>query len=176
MAFGRAAWTAPLLPDQPTRSACVVESLANMAPVQPVQSLRGARISKALRLARTCYDHLAGTVGVAVFEGLRDQGGITVTDGDWTVNRNARVFADIGLLTLPTTAGRRPQARACLDWSERRHHLAGALGAVVLRHLTEQGWCERTQGNRSVTVTKAGWAGLDTTLGISREKLLAATS
>jgi DNA-binding transcriptional ArsR family regulator len=154
----------------------VVESLANMAPVQPVQSLRGARISKALRLARTCYDHLAGTVGVAVFEGLRDQGGITVTDGDWTVNRNARVFADIGLLTLPTTAGRRPQARACLDWSERRHHLAGALGAVVLRHLTEQGWCERTQGNRSVTVTKAGWAGLDTTLGISREKLLAATS
>jgi DNA-binding transcriptional ArsR family regulator len=154
----------------------VVESMAKVAPVLPVKSLRGARISKGLRLARTCYDHLAGAVGVAVFEGLRNQGAIVLREGSWQVNRDARVFAAAGLVLPERSVGRRPFVRACLDWSERRHHLAGVLGAAMLRHLLDQGWCERVHGNRILTVTEDGWASLDTILGVDREKVLAAAS
>lgn len=154
----------------------VVESMAKVAPVVPVKSLRGARISKALRLARTCYDHMAGAVGVAVFEGLRNQGAIQPREGNWQVNRDARVFAEAGLVLPERTIGRRPYVRPCLDWSERRHHLAGVVGAALLRHVLDQGWCERATGNRSLTVTEEGWAALDRILGVDREQVLAAAS
>jgi DNA-binding transcriptional ArsR family regulator len=154
----------------------VVESLAKVAPVLPIKSLRGARTSKALRLARTCYDHLAGAVGVAVFEGLRDQGAIQLREGTWAVNRDARVFAAAGVDLPDRSIGRRPFVRTCLDWSERRHHLAGVLGATMLSHMLDRGWCERSQGNRSVVITEDGWAALETILGVDREKMLAAAS
>jgi DNA-binding transcriptional ArsR family regulator len=152
----------------------VVESLAGMATVRPVHSLHGSRVSKALRLARTCYDHLAGRVGVAVFESLQREGGIARVDGQWTVRADAAIYRELG---LPAAAlrgtGRRPPVRACLDWSERRHHLAGTLGAVMLRHLGDQGWCTRAPNDRSVAVTEAGWSGLRDQLGIEKEDLLA---
>ena len=151
----------------------VVESLAGMATVRPVHSLHGSRISKALRLARTCYDHLASSVGVAVFETVHQQGGIERVEGEWTVRPGAAVYARLG---LPPTAlagtGRRPPVRACLDWSQRRHHLAGALGSTMLRHMSDQGWCVRTPGDRSVTITEEGWSALHDRLGIARADLL----
>jgi DNA-binding transcriptional ArsR family regulator len=152
----------------------VLEVVESMAATRPVRSLQGSRVSKALRLARTCYDHLAGSVGVRVFETLRQQGGIAQADGDWIVRTEAPVFAQLGLArSALTRTGHRPPVRACLDWSERRHHLAGALGAAMFEHMTEQGWCERTPGDRSVIITEEGWAALSTGLGISKEEVLA---
>lgn len=152
----------------------VVESMAGVAAIRPVRSLQGSRVSKALRLARTCYDHLAGSVAVTVFDIMCTRGGITQSNGNWVVQADATVFAQLG---LPDSAlvrsGPRPAVRACLDWSERRHHLAGALGARVLEHVVEQGWCERSHGDRSVSVTDAGWTALDTRLGISKQAVLA---
>lgn len=152
----------------------IVESLAGMAQIRPVRSLQGSRASKALRLARTCYDHLAGSVGVTVFERLQQQGGIAQVAGDWTVRTDAPVFLSLGLpVSGVVRPGKRPPVRACLDWSERRHHLAGALGAVMFSYMTEQGWCERTPGDRSVIITEEGWSALGTGLGISKETVLA---
>jgi DNA-binding transcriptional ArsR family regulator len=153
----------------------VFEALAKVAPVRPIGSLRGARASKALRLARSCYDHLAGAAGVAVFDALRDRGGLAMRDGTWRVQRDARVFSDFGV-QVPADTGRRPLVRACLDWSERRHHLAGRLGGAVLSRMTEQGWCESAPENRSIIITDAGWSALGTTLGINRARLLATAS
>jgi DNA-binding transcriptional ArsR family regulator len=148
----------------------MVESMAGMAATRPVRSLQGSRVSKALRLARTCYDHLAGSVGVTVFDALRRQGGVAQVDGDWIVRGEAPVFAEFGLprSAVIRTGPRRP-VRACLDWTERRHHLAGALGAAVFEHMIEQSWCERTPGDRSVTITEVGWTALNLRLGISKE-------
>lgn len=152
----------------------VVESMAGMARIRPVHSLHGSRASKALRLARTCYDHLAGSVGVTVFERLHQQGGIARVGGDWTVRMDAPVFMALGLpASTMAHPGKRPPIRACLDWSERRHHLAGALGAAMFSYMTDQGWCERTPGDRSVTITEQGWSALSDNLGISKEAVLA---
>ena len=153
----------------------VVESLAKVAPVREVRSLSGARLNDSLRLALTCYDHLAGALGVAVFDALSDQGALEKPEGTWQAGADATVMDRLGI-HLPDDAvrRRRPAVRACLDWSQRRHHLAGWLGAAVLRRMIEQRWCERVRGNRSVQVTDTGWRELDRALGIAQGQVLQA--
>jgi hypothetical protein len=118
----------------------------------------------AIAQARTCYDHLAGRLGVGVTEGmiraglLRHRAGRPGQAGDLAVT-------DAGLAWLTGTLGvdeaslhrtRRPLARTCLDWTERRPHLAGAAGAAVCRRFLERGWVVRVDGSRAVSLTPAG--------------------
>ncbi|HKP18983.1 MAG TPA: hypothetical protein VJT84_10915 [Gaiellaceae bacterium] len=130
-------------------------------------SLRDASVGDALRFARTCYDHLAGRVGVELTAALERQGVLVSGEAGYAVgpSGSARLEAlGIGLEQL--TRQRRPLARKCLDWSERRPHVAGALGAAVAARCFELGWLRRRDGNRSIEVTALGRERLRRDLGV----------
>lgn len=108
----------------------------------------------ALRLARTCYDHLAGQLGVALTDALARRGFVELSDEAGLVTpAGARFFAGLG---FEVEERRRPFCRPCLDWSERRPHLAGRLGAELCRHSLSAGWVRRRDRSRALDVTPAG--------------------
>ena len=143
-----------------------LEALAVISPQRPSRTLRRATRLEAERVARTCYDHLAGRLGVAVCDALLEARAIA-PDGerDYVLGPRAdRAFDALGV-TLPRP-GRRAYARACLDWSERRPHLAGALGAAVAETLLDRRWVARVPGTRALRVTEAGREGLRDALSL----------
>jgi DNA-binding transcriptional ArsR family regulator len=115
---------------------------------------------EALRSARTCYDHLAGRLGVELAKSLAAHGRIVLDeDGGEVTHEGARFFAELGL-DLAGAAGRRRRfCRPCLDWSERRPHLGGAVGAALAGHCFALGWIARIKDSRAVAVTASGHAG-----------------
>jgi DNA-binding transcriptional ArsR family regulator len=134
-----------------------VETLSRIAPQPPPRSLREATRSELLREARTCYDHLAGRLGVALAGALERRGVIAARDGDYALGERAPVeLAKLGVDLEPLTAARRPLVRGCLDWSERELHVAGALGAAITTRLFELGCIVRRDRTRSVALTEAG--------------------
>ena len=138
-----------------------LEALARIAPPEQIHSLRASDRTAALRRARTCYDHLAGAVGVALTEAL--VAGKLLLAGDGAYTLTARGESRLGLVGVDVEgarAGRRPFTRACLDWSERRPHLAGALGAALADAFFAQSWLLRRPGDRALTLTPTGEAGL----------------
>jgi DNA-binding transcriptional ArsR family regulator len=168
--------------------AVALEALATIAPVAPVRSLRQGTHAAALRAARSCYDHLAGRLGVAVTAALLEREAVVATDGiDDTVRRPGErlatsvavppyrlgpaaehVFAGLGV-DLPShlvPGQSRPLMRFCVDWTEQRHHLAGRLGAALLTALCERGDLTRNPGRRTINVTQRGAATLERELGI----------
>jgi DNA-binding transcriptional ArsR family regulator len=154
-----------------------LETLQLLAPAQPVRSLRGSTRMRNLRWARMCYDHLAGVTGVAVTEGLAAREAIGVRDGAWVLGpAGGPVFAELGIEVADVPCRTRPLLRPCMDWTERRHHLAGGLGAALSGELTRRGWTYRQEGSRIVTVTPAGCDGLDAWLGIDLGRLRADTA
>jgi DNA-binding transcriptional ArsR family regulator len=123
--------------------------------------------SEALRAARICYDHLAGRLGVSLMDRLLGDGYIQPTDADFRVTkRGDSFFRDMGIDVASVIRQRRGFARPCLDWSERRPHLAGALGAALARQCFELGWIERFREGRAIAVTVSGHTGLRDTFGI----------
>ncbi|MFO1060516.1 MAG: helix-turn-helix transcriptional regulator [Dongiaceae bacterium] len=113
----------------------------------------------ALRRARTCYDHLAGRLGVALADALVEAGHVELAGDAGLLTESGRALLDgIGLDTAPLLARRsgRVLCRPCLDWSERRPHLAGALGAALCAHSLARGWVRRLDGTRAVAITPAG--------------------
>jgi DNA-binding transcriptional ArsR family regulator len=134
-----------------------VEALARVAPRQPARSLREANRSELLREARTCYDHLAGRLGVELAAALERRSVIARKDGDYVLgDRAASELAALGIELEPLSELRRPLVRGCLDWSERELHLAGALGAALNARLFELGCVVRRDRTRSVAVTESG--------------------
>lgn len=116
---------------------------------------------EALRQARTCYDHLAGRLGVAIADALIKCGHVEIDDEAGLItNTGAQFFAKIGIELPGVDKNRRlvsrPICRLCLDWSERRPHLAGRLGAALCRHSFDAGWVRRIEGTRAVSVTPKG--------------------
>ena len=151
-----------------------LETLQLLAPPMPVRSLHDSARMRNLRWARTCYDHLAGVTGVAVTEALTAREAIGERDGTWVVGAaGAAVFGEVGIDIGGVPSRTRPLLRPCMDWTERRHHLAGGLGAAVAAELTRRGWVRHTGGSRIVTVTTAGHAGLETWLGLDLGRLRA---
>jgi len=148
----------------------MIESLAAMAPgrMDPVRSLSAVSRHRALARARTCYDHLAGALGVEVTEAMTNRALLNWEHGLALTSDGLAWLAGLGL-TLP--AGRRPPVRSCLDWTERRPHLAGAVGALVCRHAFDAGWITRIGTSRAVLVTSAGRRGLRDHLGVPDEVL-----
>ncbi|MBL8698646.1 MAG: helix-turn-helix transcriptional regulator [Alphaproteobacteria bacterium] len=126
----------------------------------------------ALRAARTCYDHLAGRLGVALADALVAAGEIELADdaGVMTASgiaRMRRLGIDLDA-ALPASGRKRTRmlCRPCLDWSERRAHLAGALGAAICAHCFAQGWIRRVEGSRAVSVTPKGAQALQAAFGV----------
>jgi DNA-binding transcriptional ArsR family regulator len=143
------------------------EALAALAPRRPVRSLREANVAAALAEARTCYDHLAGRVGVAVTDALIARRALAEQDGSFRLGPRAHiVLARLGVDGDALRTSRRPPALRCLDWSERRPHVAGALGAAVCARALEAGWVERRTGSRALRVTVLGREALVDTLGV----------
>jgi DNA-binding transcriptional ArsR family regulator len=145
-----------------------LEALARIDFDRPVRSLRESSRKEAMRHARTCYDHLAGELGVAITDALLARGALVLRDTsfDLTEDGESLLVARLGVDVAGARAGRRAFARACLDWTERRPHLAGALGAALARSVLERGWALRRPGDRGLVVTPRGAAGLADSLGI----------
>jgi DNA-binding transcriptional ArsR family regulator len=145
------------------------EALAAISTQQPVRSLHQSDESRALGLVRMCYDHLAGFVGVSVTDELVRRSAIVRHDRGYSLPRRGRIwFAKFGVDVEPLAKARRKLATQCLDWSERRPHLGGALGAALADQMLIAGWFTRRRTNRSLIVTEAGWMGLNKRFGIDR--------
>jgi DNA-binding transcriptional ArsR family regulator len=157
------------------------EALGLISPGLPVHSLRQSREAVALAEARTCYDHLAGRAGVELLDGLLRRGLLEEksgrTDrGDTSSHRfevtgaGAMELGSFGLNLLQIRRSRRQFAGTCIDWTQRRRHLNGALAAAIASRMFELGWIERGQGKaarrRSVRLTPAGIEGLASTFGV----------
>ncbi|WP_172152650.1 ArsR/SmtB family transcription factor [Pseudomonas tumuqii] len=143
----------------------VLESLMGMAGrSEGVRPRTGPR-DPALRKARICYDHLAGELGVLAYEEMLRQGVFeTRQEGPWLTEHGRLWFRRLGIDTDAVTCSRRSFCRACLDWSERRHHLAGALGAALLARIQELGWAKRARDSRAIVFSDRGEASLLATL------------
>jgi len=144
--------------------AAAIESLAVIAPRRPASSLRQARVGTELQAARTCYDHLAGTLGVTLFEALQRQRLLTAELEP--TRKGAKRFGELGIDVDELAGRRRPFAKRCLDWTERRDHLAGSLGAALAARCFQLDWLERLPTSRAVRVTENGRRGLGRELGI----------
>lgn len=145
-----------------------LEALNAIAPSKPVRSLRESDQSKALHFARTCYDHIAGEVGVTVTDRLLGLGVIREDERDFVVTADGQNwFRDFGTDLDGIQRGRRHFARQCLDWSERRHHMAGALGAALTHRLFDLEWITRIPSGRAVRLTDKGYKGLEAELGLT---------
>jgi DNA-binding transcriptional ArsR family regulator len=140
-----------------TEIAELVEHLVSPADPAPVRSLHDQRRQTHLRLARTCYDHLAGAIAVHLANALVDMQ-VLANDADTfhPTDRTQAFFADLGIDLTGQQASRRPLVRSCLDWTERRPHLAGRLGAALLDHLVSEHAITRQRGTRAIKITNRG--------------------
>ncbi len=121
----------------------VLEALMGLAQRTGAVRVRIGPTDEALRSARICYDHLAGERGVAMLDSLRRRR-LIAGDEDLALTSSGRdFFADFGIDVPSLERGRRPVCRACLDWSERRSHLGGALGAAILAQVMDRDWARR---------------------------------
>jgi DNA-binding transcriptional ArsR family regulator len=149
-----------------------LEILILLAPATKVRSLTDATRARSLRWARMCYDHLAGAVGVSVTEALVTRGWLAEEDGAYRVGaEGAAEFGRLGIDVDRLERRTRPLMRPCMDWSERRYHLAGSLGAALTTALVQRRWVATREASRIVTVTRAGQAGLHDWLGIDLAEL-----
>ncbi|GLZ75286.1 transcriptional regulator [Actinorhabdospora filicis] len=153
----------------------LVETLSSRLdrPLPPVTSLRTANRRRALAVARTCYDHLAGRLGVAVTSALVRTGRVDHTAGRPPVLTGAgeEWFAALGADLDAMATARRPLLRECLDWTERLPHLAGTAAAYLRTVAAERGWVVPVTGTRALRVTPEGEAALREHLGIGPGEL-----
>ncbi|MGW3518823.1 ArsR/SmtB family transcription factor [Streptomyces hydrogenans] len=131
---------------------------------EPPRSLAAVNAGRAMARGRTCYDHLAGRLGITVTDALTARGLLRQDTGFALTDRGLAWFSDLGIPLV--RKGRRPLARGCLDWTERRPHLAGTAGAALCAHALDSGWCVRIGSGRAVKVTPAGELALWRELGI----------
>lgn len=143
----------------------VAQLLENLAAISPPQTLYRTpvgRQARQLQFARCCYDHLAGSVGVAITQGLQARGLlIAAADKQFDVTpAGIEWFSAQGLDVNALKPSRGALARQCLDWTERKHHLAGPLGVQFMQLMCAKGWLRRSPTSRVVEVTPKGWAAL----------------
>ena len=132
---------------------------------------------EAMRLARTCYDHMAGRLAIALADTLAGKGYVMLADGAGLVtDEGRRFFCDFGIDLEEATRSRRPLCRTCLDWSERRPHLAGRLGAGLLDRALALGWIARTPESRALRISRAGEAGFSGMFGLPADWRVSAST
>ncbi len=161
----------------------LIETLAQLSPAQPIRSLREGTRAHAIRLARCCYNHIAGRLGVAITDALIGHGYLTGHDGSVDLDRLRGDRLAGGLLDQVTYQLTEPgrhvlrqlgvvpplddTVRCCVDWTEQRHHIAGPLGRALLDGLTATGWIRPASRSRALITTDDGKRGLREHLGLS---------
>lgn len=127
-----------------------------------------SRQAAELREARVCYDHLAGVLGVRIAEAMTRRGYLVLEDeGGHITEAGQRFLWELGVDVQVAGKGRRHLCRACLDWTERRPHIGGAIGAALAERWFALGWISRAKDSRAVTVTPAGERGFRESLGMT---------
>lgn len=153
-----------------TDVAYAVEALANLSEVHPLNYARDLKMhpKKGVTFCRTCYDHLAGYVGVQVNETLiqqnlilEDSSGYLITESGWEWAARLQIYPE------DFTNNRRPLTRKCLDWSERKAHMAGQFGARMLTKMLEEKWLIKVQFSRELVVTAKGQQKFNELLGLN---------
>jgi DNA-binding transcriptional ArsR family regulator/DNA-binding PadR family transcriptional regulator len=153
--------------------AAVIEALATLAPRANGSMRDEAREKNPLRFARSCYNHFAGALAVEITEAFEERGILIPTrDKRYRVTDQGRLwFEKLGMKLEEIKSGHSAIARACLDWTERRHHLAGPLGTALLQRFFELKWLVRIDKTRRVRVTAKGQEQLHKLLGIEFRRL-----
>jgi len=150
----------------------LIEAVARLAPTRQISSLREGTKANAIRVARNCYDHIGGRLGVAMTRAFLREGYLTGHDGSVDFGRmtgdrpaggvldpiaytltaeGARAFTDMG-----ADPPRNPAVRCCVDWTEQRHHMAGVAGRELLRRMLELGWVRPSRYHRALSITDTG--------------------
>jgi DNA-binding transcriptional ArsR family regulator len=133
-----------------------IEAMANILP-KTGKTLLIDTDEKPVRFCRSCYDHLAGKVGVLLTDGLLKRQLIYKQDSLFGISSDGEAwFNSLGIDVGQLKKQKRSFARPCLDWSERRHHLAGSLGSALLNYMLNDGWVRRTKDSRAMIVTRKG--------------------
>lgn len=134
-----------------------IEALLAIAPRQTATGLTSVSKGKALQRARTCYDHVAGRLGVALADAFEQHQLISPADSGWALTgAGERRLGAFGLDVDALHGGRRPLLRPCLDWTERRPHMAGQLGQALAGRLLDLGWVRRGAASRALVITPLG--------------------
>lgn len=145
----------------------VLESLMALAVDGPPRHRPKSPCDEAMARARTCYDHLAGKLGVALAESLAEQDHIILNEQGGIVTDKGKAFLEgLGVDLAPRRNSRRAFCRPCLDWSERRWHIGGAIGAALADRCFENGWTARRRDGRAITITPAGEQAFEKLFGI----------
>lgn len=147
--------------------AAVLEALMGLAARTGHARARAGPKEPALRRARVCYDHLAGDMGVAMLDSLITAGRIAGEDDLVLTTAGQAFLAGMGIDPGALAGGRRPLCRRCLDWSVRRSHLAGSVGAALLARIYALGWAKRVEGSRIVAFTPSGLKAFEAAFKVS---------
>lgn len=146
---------------------------AGAGPSAPARRVVPGPRDQAMRYARTCYDHLAGNLAVRLADSMVARGQLTLSGDQAELSQKGMHFVQGLGIDLDTEAlqaaqrkGGRAFCRPCLDWSERRPHLAGAVGALLCTHSLSQGWLRRIAGSRALSLTPAGKTAFEDAFGI----------
>ncbi|MEW6645170.1 MAG: winged helix-turn-helix domain-containing protein [Pseudomonadota bacterium] len=151
--------------------AAALEALMGLAAHAGHRRVRTGPKDPALREARVCYDHLAGDRGVQMFDHLTRRGLISYDDAELSLTPKGQHFAhDLGIDIAAISGSRRPLCKACLDWSVRRNHLAGALGSALLNRFYELKWARREKDSRVVSFSRRGAEQFDALFGATRRR------
>ena len=154
--------------------AAALESLAGLADHAGHRRVRTGPKDPQMRQARVCYDHLAGDFGVRMFDYLTQRQMLAYADAELTVTSRGRHFCtEFGIDLDAIGSVRRPMCKACLDWSVRRNHLAGSLGAALLDRIFETRWARRERGSRVVSFTPRGREQFEALFGKVQDQLAA---
>jgi DNA-binding transcriptional ArsR family regulator len=146
----------------------MLESIMNVAMTGPPRFQPKSRLDEQMRHARTCYDHIAGVLGVGLAERLIERDFVILGDeaGEVTAS-GAEFLSKLGVDLSAARAKRRVFCRPCLDWTERRSHIGGAVGAALAQRCFELKWIQRIGDSRALGITAAGRHGLLDTFGLS---------
>lgn len=137
--------------------AAAIESLGSLIPAVPHKKIMLNRELSAIKQCRTCYDHMAGHLGVSINDYLLQEQILGLCDREYVVTpRGTDFFTHIGIDLSAAKQDRRMFARPCLDWSERKHHLAGSLGAAMLNSMLAKNWMRRIENSRALMITSIG--------------------
>jgi len=150
------------------RVAEMLEGIMAVVADAPPRHRPASKLDDAMRNARTCYDHFAGRLGVGLTDFLCDHNHVALSpDGGEVTDSGVAFFERFGVDLADARRRRRIFCRPCLDWTERRPHLGGSVGALLAQRCFDLGWTERMRTSRAVTITPAGRRGLSQTFALS---------